>query len=155
MFEKAMAKSIQGYLQPGEELLDATIVQGKGMGKVMMAGGVVGAMAVGSSRDRKARRAEGDAGTDEVRLSSKMGIGVTTRRLLLFKAGGSVTLSAKELLSAVPIADVDSIEVGKGVVTKPITLTVRGEAFEVEAPRAANTDKLIEAFTQAKASSAS
>ena len=155
MFEKAMAKSIQGYLQPGEELLNATIVQGKGMAKVMLAGGVVGAMAVGASRDRKARKAEGDASPGEVRLASKMGVGVTTHRLLLFKAGGSVTLSAKELLSDVPIADVDSIDVGKGVVTKPITITVHGQAFQVEAPRAANTDKLIEAFTQAKARSAS
>jgi hypothetical protein len=62
-----------------------------------------------------------------------------------------MTLSAKELLTAVPIADVDSIEVSKGVVTKPIVLSIRGESFQVEAPRAANTDKLVAAFQQAKA----
>jgi hypothetical protein len=147
MFDKAMTKSIEAYLQPGEELLNATIVQGKGLGKVALAGGVFTAMAVASSRDRKAAASE-DAG--EVKLASKMGIGITTQRLLLFKAGGSMTLSAKELLTAVPIADVDAIEVGKGVVTKPVTLVVRGEAFQVEAPRAANTDKLLGAFAQAK-----
>jgi hypothetical protein len=147
MFDKAMTKSIQAYLQPGEELLNATIVQGKGLGKMALAGGVVGAMAVAAHRDRKAT----DADDDGVKLSSKMGIGVTTRRLLLFKAGGAMTLSAKELLTEVPIADVDAIEAGKGVVTKPITLTIRGETFQVEAPRAVNTDKLVDAFTQAKA----
>ena len=151
MFEKGMEKSIKGYLEPGEELLAANIVQGKGLGKVALAGGVFTAMAVASSRDKKA-----DAGgsADEVRLSSKMGLGITTRRLLIFKAGGSMTLSAKELLSAIPIGDVDAIDIGKGVVTKPLTITVRGESFQVEAPRAANTDKLLEAFAQAKSSSA-
>jgi hypothetical protein len=77
---------------------------------------------------------------------------VTTRRLIILKAGGAMTLSAKELLTAVPIGDVDRIEVGKAVMTKPVTLTVRGESFHVEAPRAANTDKLLEAFAQAKSS---
>jgi hypothetical protein len=151
MFDKAMTKSIGAYLQPGEELLNATIVQGKGLGKVALAGGVFGAMAVAARRDRKAREAEEAGEAPEIKTSSKMGIGITTRRLLLFRAGGSMTLSAKELLSEVPIGDVESIEVGKGVVTKPITLTVRGETFQVEAPRAANTDKLLAAFTQAKA----
>ena len=150
MFDKAMTKSIGAYLQPGEELLNATIVQGKGLGKVALAGGVFGAMAVASSRDKKARQAEADGEAPEVKLSSKMGIGITTQRLLVFKAGGSMTLSAKELLTALPIADVENIEVGKGVVTKPITLTIRGESFHVEAPRAANTDKLLAAFAQAK-----
>ena len=32
----------------------------------------------------------------------------------------------------------------------PVTLTIRGEAFQVETPRAANTDKLLEAFALAK-----
>jgi hypothetical protein len=146
MFEKAMEKSVRPYLQPGEELLNVTLVQGKGIAKAMLAGGVVGAMAVGAHRDRKAREAGGD-----VQLSSKMGLALTDRRLLLFKAGGAVTLKAQELLTEVPVAEVDGIDVGKGVVTKPVTLTIRGEAFQVETPRAANTDKLVAAFAAAKA----
>jgi hypothetical protein len=151
MFEKGMEKSIKAYLEPGEELLSANIVQGKGLGKVALAGGVFTAMAVASSRDKKAAAAESD---DEVRLSSKMGLAITSRRLMIFKAGGSMTLSAKELLSAIPIGAVDAIDIGKGVVTKPLTSPVRGESFPVAAPRAANTDKLLEAFAQAKGSSA-
>ena len=154
MFEKGMEKSIRAYLEPGEELLSANIVQGKGLGKVALAGGVFTAMAVASSRDKKAAQAGGEPSADEVRLTSKMGLAITSRRLLIFKAGGSMTLSAKELLSAIPIAEVNSIDVGKGVVTKPVTITVRGASFQVEAPRAANTDKLLDAFAQAKASGA-
>jgi hypothetical protein len=154
MFDKAMTKSIGAYLEPGEELLNATIVQGKGLGKVALAGGAFGAMAAGARRDRKAREAEAAGEAPEVKLTSKMGIGITTQRLLVFKAGGSMTLSAKELLTAIPIAEVDNIEVGKGVVTKPVTLTIRGETFHVEAPRAVNTDKLLAAFAQAKSAAA-
>jgi hypothetical protein len=146
MFEKAMEKSVRPYLQPGEELLNVTLVQGKGLAKVFMVGGVVGAMAVGARRDRKAAEAGG-----EVQLSSKMGLALTDRRLLLFKAGGAVTLKAQELLTEVPVGELDDVQVGKGVVTKPLTLTIRGEAFQVETPRAANTDKLLQAFAAAKA----
>jgi hypothetical protein len=154
MFDKAMKKSVGPYLQPGEELLNVTLVQGKGMMKTMIAGGAIGAAAVGAMRDRK--RAKEDDGGDGsgVELSSKMGLAITPRRLLIFKAGGAMTLTAKELLSDIPIADVDSIEVGKGAITKPVTLTVRGEAFRVEAAKAVNTDKLVAAFAQAKAGSA-
>ena len=151
MFDKAMKKSIEPYLQPGEELLNLTIVQGKGMMRAMVGGGAIGAAAVGALRDRKDRNQ--DAGEDGVQLSSKMGLAVTPRRLLLFKAGGAVTLKAKELLTDVAIAEVDSITVGKGTLTKPVTLTIRGEAFQVEAPKASNTDKLVGAFEQAKAGS--
>ena len=45
---------------------------------------------------------------------------ITSDRLLLTRAGGSMTLKAKELLTEVPIADVDSLEVGKGTLGKPV-----------------------------------
>jgi hypothetical protein len=152
MFDKAMKKSIEEYLQPGEQALGVLIVQGKGMTKTLLAGGALGAAAIGARRDKKAR----EKGPDEsgIELSSKMGLAVTSQRLLIFKAGGAMTLKAKEILSAVPIADVDSIEVGKGVMTKPITITVRGEAFVVEAPKAANTKEFTGAFADAKAGGA-
>jgi hypothetical protein len=154
MFDKAMRKSIEPYLQPDETALEVLIVQNKGMTRALLAGGVVGQAALGAVRDRKARDGAGDGDGDGVELASKMGIAITQRRLLIFKAGGAVTLKAKELITEVPISDVDSIEVGKGAMSKPITLTVRGEAFQVEAPRATNTDKLVEAFEQAKRGSA-
>ena len=151
MFDKAMKKSIDPYMEPGEEPLDVMIVQGKGMIKALIGGGAVGAAVIGGRRDRKSQ-AEAEAGNGGgIQLSSKMGLAITPRRLLLFKAGGAMTLKATELLTAVPIADVDSVEVGKGALTKPVIITVRGESFQVEAPKAANTDRLVEAFTKAKA----
>jgi hypothetical protein len=156
LLDKAMKKSMGPHLEPGEELLNVTIVLGKGMMRALVAGGAVGAAAVGALRDRKAPNSEdGNAGDAAgVELSSKMGLAITPRRVLIFKAGGAVTVKAQELLSDIPIADVDSIEVGKGALTKPVTFTVRGESFRVEAPKAANTDKLVSAFEQAKGGSA-
>jgi hypothetical protein len=150
MFEKSMEKSIRPHLQPGEDLLNVTYLQGKGMAKAFVAGGIVGSLALGAHRDRKGREAGG-----EVQLASKMALAVTGRRLLLFKVGGAVTPKAQELLTEVPVAEVDGIEVAKGVMTKPVTLTIRGEAHRVETPRAATTDQLLAAFAAAKAAVAS
>jgi hypothetical protein len=148
MFDKAMKKSIEPYMDSGEELLNVMIVQGKGMTKALVGGGAIGAAAVGALRDRKAK--DEPAATGAIELSSKMGLAITSQRLLVFKAGGAMTLSAKELLSAVPIADVESVEIGKGMMTKPITLTVRGEQFQVEAPKASNTKEFVAAYERAR-----
>jgi hypothetical protein len=147
MFDKAMKKSIEPYMESGEELLNVMLVQGKGMTKALVGGGAIGAAAMGALRDRKAKE-EPSGGAIE--LASKMGLAITSRRLLVFKAGGSMALSAKELLSAVPIPEVDSVDVGKGMLTKPITLSVRGESFQVEAPKAANTKEFVAAYERAR-----
>jgi hypothetical protein len=156
MLDKAMRKSVESYLEPGEELLNVMIVQGKGQTFALMAGGVAGQAAMGAIKNR--RRADGaaegnggeDAGGGGVKLASKMGIAITPRRLLIFKAGGAITVKAKELLTDVPISDVDSVEVGKGKASKPVTFTVRGESFQVEAPKISKTDDLVAAFQKAK-----
>jgi hypothetical protein len=147
MFDKAMKKSVEPYMGSDEQLLNVIIVQNKGMAKAFVAGGAIGAAAIGAMRDRKAKASEGGG---EIELSSKMGLAITSERLLIFKAGGAMTLSAKEMLSAVPLAEVDSIEIGKGVLTKPITITVNGQSFQVEAPKAANTKDFTAAFESAK-----
>jgi hypothetical protein len=150
MFDKAMRKSIESHLEPGEELLEMMIVQGKGMTRALVAGGVIGASAIGALRDRKAR----DAERGEVELANKMGLAITSRRVLIFKAGGAVTLKATELLTDLRVGEVESLVAGKGAITKPLTMTVHGEEYRMEAPRAANTDKLVKALAEAKSRSA-
>jgi hypothetical protein len=147
MFDKAMRKSIETYLEPGEELLDCLIVQGKGMTGGLALGGVIGQSVVGARRNKEGREGaeEGD-----VQLAGKMGLAITGQRLLIFKAGGAVTLKAKELITEVPIGDVDSLDVGKAAITKPVTFTVRGTPYTVEAPKISKTDDLVAAFQKAK-----
>jgi hypothetical protein len=147
VLDKAFRKSVEPYLEPGEELLSLTLVQGKGTMKAIIGGGAIGAAAVGAIKDRKGREAAAEGG---IPLSSKMGLALTPRRLLIFKGGGAVLLKAKELLTEFPIGEVESIALGKGAITKPILITAGGQSFQVEAPKAANTDKLMEAFRRAK-----
>ena len=150
MFEGAMRKSMEEYLRPGEELLHVAIVQAKGMIGMAVAGGALGQAAMGKRRDRQATERAEDGGS---RTASKKGVAITSYSQLIARAGGAMTLKAKELLSEVPIAEVDALEVGKGTIGKPVTITIRGESIEVVAPKASNTDKLVNAFQQAKADS--
>jgi hypothetical protein len=150
VFDKAMRKSVQPYLEPGEDVLAMVLAQGKGSGKAMMLGGAVGAGIHAVRQGRKAGEAGAAADEPAVRLASRMGVVVTPKRLLVFKGGGQLTMKATELLSDIPIGDVDAIEIGKGVATKPITLVVRGESFTMEAPRAQPVDELPKALEQAR-----
>ena len=143
-----MRKSMEEYLRPGEELRHVAIVQAKGMIGSAVAGGALGQVAMGKRRDRESDE-KAEAGG--LRTASKMGLAITSDRLLLARAGGAMTLKAKELLSEVPIAEVDSLEVGKGTIGKPLTITLRGESTELVLPKASSTDKLVNAFQQAKA----
>ena len=65
MFDKAMKKSIEPYMEPGEELLNVMIVQGKGMTKALVAGG-----AIGAARRRDARPQGEGRGRERRRRSS-------------------------------------------------------------------------------------
>jgi hypothetical protein len=147
-----MRKSMEEYLRPGEELLHVSIVQAKGMIGSAIAGGALGQAAMGKRRDREAAE-QAEAGG--LRTASRMGLAITSDRLLIARAGGAMTLKAKELLSEVPSAEVESLEVAKGTIAKPVPITIRGESIEVVAPKATNTDKLVNAFQQAKAGSPS
>ena len=75
MFDKAMKKSIEPYMESGEELLNVMIVQGKGMTKALVGGGAIGAAAVGALRDRK-----GKASRPARRSSSRRRWGSRSRR---------------------------------------------------------------------------
>jgi hypothetical protein len=152
VFDKALRRSVEDHLDEGEELLSLTTVQGKGMTRWLLAGGVAGQTAAGAVRNRR----DGATGSADggVALASKMALAITPRRLLLFKAGGAVTVKAQELLTDIPIGEVDAVACGKAAMSKPLVITVHGDAIEVEAPKAVNTKKVVEAFEQAKAGAA-
>ena len=60
--------------------------------------------------------------------------------------GGSV----KDVLSAVPIADVDSMKVKRLLLGYVVTLTVRGSEFKLETNAAAGAKPMAEALERAK-----
>ena len=153
MFEKGLRKSIEPYLEPGEEPLTLIFAQAKGTGAAMFSRAVMGnatAMSAESRSQQQHAAASEAAGSVDVKLDKKMAVAITSRRLLIFKAGGAMTVKAQQLLTANPVADVDAIEIGKATLTKPITITVRGASFTIETPKAAPADDLRKALAQAK-----
>ena len=86
-----------------------------------------------------------------MKLDRRMVLAITSRRLLVFRMGGSFTPKAKELLGERPIGDVDAIAVAPGVTTKAVTLHVAGTAIGVETARGQPAEILPQALQRAHA----
>ena len=116
--------------------------------------GAVGGF-IGGKKSQQAHAGADEAGFE---IASPMALAITQRRLLSFKTSTPVGAGipgggdVKELLSAAPLTEVDSIEVKRLGMGKKITVTVRGAAFELEAGAGANANGVAEAFEQARAS---
>jgi hypothetical protein len=87
-------------------------------------------------------------------LASPMALAVTPRRLLSLKVtapiGLGIGMKAQELVSAVPVSEVDSIEVKRLAVGKTVTVTVRGVPFVLEVGAGADAKGVADALERAK-----
>ena len=83
-----------------------------------------------------------------------MALAVTPRRLLSLKVtapiGLGIGMKVQELVSAVPVSEVDSIEVKRLAVGKTVTVTVRGVPFVLEVGAGADARGVAEALERAK-----
>ena len=144
--EKKFAEGAQPYLEEGEQVLASCIAQAKGFSRMMVSGLDLGKREVG--------RASAAAEEGEVKVANPMALVITDRRLLTlaisapigFGIGGSV----KDLLSAIPLDQVDSITVKKIAMRQNITVTIRGVEIPLETNAKANASGVAEAFTRAK-----
>jgi len=84
-----------------------------------------------------------------------MALAVTPRRLLSLKVtapiGLGIGMKVQELVSAVPVSEVDSIELKRLAVGKTVTVTVRGVPFVLEVGAGADAKGVAEALERAKA----
>jgi hypothetical protein len=125
-YEERLREGAARYLEPGEELLAVLICQPRG------------------------RRARADEAG--LLVSASMAMVVTRRRLLTLKIsrpaigrGGEL----RQLLGAVPLSDVDSVEVKRFGLGKRITVVVRGVPVLLDSTL--GTSAFAEAFNCAKA----
>jgi hypothetical protein len=145
------------FLEPGEEVVAAMQARPRGWTQgTASAGGGALAGAIGGAIGGKKQKAQSDAAEDVgFELASPMALAVTQRRLLSLKIGTPVGLGAggdvKELVSAVPLSEVDSIELKRLLAGKVVTVTVRGTPFKLEVGPGANAKGIVEAFESAKA----
>ena len=142
-----IAKGADQFLEPGEEVRVALVAAARGHTQA-----VAGSMNLGAHQQGRAGAAAGEAG---LQIASPMGVALTNRRLLTLRIGTPIGLgiggAVKDLLSAVPIADVDAIEVKRLALGFTIALTVRGSTFKLEANAASGAPALAEAFDQERA----
>jgi hypothetical protein len=145
--EKKFSEGVQPFLNDGERVLASCIAQAKGFSRMMVSGLDLGKREVG--------RASAAAEAGEVKVANPMALVLTDRRLLTvrisspigFGIGGNV----KELLSAISLDDVDSIQVKKIALRQNITITVRGVEIPLETNAKANAGGLADEFARTKA----
>ena len=144
------------FLEPGEEVLAAVVARPRGWTQVNASrgGGVIAGeigRAIGGKKQQKNVAAGEQSGFE---LASPMALAVTPRRLLSLKVtapiGLGIGMKVKDLVSAVPVGDVDSIKVKRLAAGKTITVSVRGVPFVLEAGAGADAKGVAEALERAK-----
>lgn len=149
-FEDKIKEQAQAYLEPDERVLAAFIAQPRGATMARTAG--IGPSAIGGRKVKEVRRAAEASG---LQLTRPMALALTVRRLVVLKISPPIAMGkgadVKELVSAVPLGDVDSIEVKRLLVGKVVVVTVGGAAVKLEAGAGANAKGLADEFARARA----
>jgi hypothetical protein len=153
--EPKIKEGARPFLEDAEEVLAAFVARPRGWTQSMAVPrgpGMGVARNLGAAQQRRAYAAAEQA---EFRLASPMALALTQRRLLTLETSSPIGLGiggeVKELVSAAPIAEVDSIEVKRLALGQVVTLTVRGVPFKLEANAMAGAKALAAAFDRAKA----
>ena len=144
--EKNFAVGAQPFLEDGEEVVATCIAQAKGYSRMVVSGLHLGKGEVA--------RASAAAAEGEVRVANAMAVALTQRRLLMMRISAPIGLGlggkVKELLTAIPLTEVDSIEVKRIALRQNITITVRGVDIPLETNARANAGGLAEEFNRLK-----
>ena len=156
---RSEAKIQQGaaaFLDPGEEVLAAIVARPRGwtQANASSGGGALAGMVGGALGGKKQQQNVEAAEETGFELASPMALAVTPQRLLSLKVtapvGMGIGMKVQELVSAVPIEAVDSIEVKRLAVGKTVTVTIRGVPFVLEVGAGANANGVAEALDRAK-----
>ena len=145
--EEAITAGVVPFLEPGERVLAAIVASPRGSTTAQMGGaaGIIGGTKVG-----KQGKGAAAAGLVVVRNS---GLVLTPTRLLTLRLGISFTgavKEVKELLGALPVSEVTSLEVSRMGAAGLIKVAANGSEFKLEA-KAGPAKQLAAAFEQAKA----
>jgi hypothetical protein len=145
--EQWITEGAAPFLEPGEEVRVAVVAAPRGYTQ-----SVAGVRGVGNRQRQAATDAADQAG---MRLEAPMALALTPKRLLALAisnpVGMGVSGKVKDVLSSVPIEEVDSIEVKRLLAGSRITLTVRGTSMKLEAGAGARAKPLAEEFARLKA----
>ncbi len=148
------------YLEPGEEVLAAVVARPRGWTQQSASpgGGLIAGMVGGAIGGKKQQENIAAAEESGFEIASPMALAVTDRRILSLKISSPIAPGVggevKELVSAAPLGDVDSIKVKRLGIGKTVTVSVRRTEFVLEVGAGANAKGVAEAFETAKSSAA-
>ena len=145
--EAKVREEARQFLDPGEEVVAAIVARPRGWTQAM-----AGSLHLGSRQQGGARAGAEAAG---VELASPMAVAITQTRLLTLELGATVGMGAggsvKRVMTSVPLAEVDSIEIKRLALGKIVKLTIRGNEFKLEVNAAADAKGLVAALEQGRA----
>jgi hypothetical protein len=131
-----------------EELLGAAFAKPRGATTAVTGGGLIG-REIGSQWAGKQQKG---AAAVEIKLGNPGAVAVTPTSLLTMQVavsmGGQIK-EIKEVLSTVPLADVDSVEVKRFGLAGVMEITSGGSSFKLEG-KVNDMRELAEAFARAK-----
>lgn len=146
--EKKFAEGVREYLAPGETVLASCIAQALGYSRLVISGASLGREEVAQS--------SGAAAAGELRVANPMALVLTDRRLLTVRISTPIGLgiggNVKEVLTSIPLGEIDSIEVRRIALRQNISLRVRGVEVPLETNAKANAKGVAEAFERMRVS---
>jgi len=148
-YEDKIKRQAQPYLEAGEQVIAGFIAQPRGATTARIGG--LGPSPVGGMRISRQNRAADGAG---LQVANPMALALTDSRLLVFRISKPIAIGkggdVKDLISAVTLGDVDSIEIKRLLVGTIVIVTVRGVAIKLEAGGGANAKGFAQNFARAK-----
>jgi len=148
-FEAQLKEEARSFLEPGEEILASIVAQPRGTSNSKVGG--LAPQAIGSAWAKKSREGAEASG---LTLTNPMALALSNKRLLVFgieKSAMGKPKGVKELVSAVPIGEVESVSVKRLLVGKTLTVSANGYEAKLEVGAGQDAKGLAEQFERAKA----
>lgn len=144
---RKIASGAEQFLEPGEQVLAAMVAAARGHTQA-----IAGSFQLGTRQMGNVNAAARGAG---LVIESPMGVALTQRRLLTLKIGTPIGLgiggAVKDLLSAVPIAEIEAVQVSRLALGFKIMLRAHGSEVLLEANAAAGAKDFAAALEAARA----
>jgi len=150
-FGEQLKEEARTFLEPGEEILASIVAQPRGTSNSKVGG--LAPQAIGSAWAKKSHEGAAEAG---LQLANPMALALSDRRLLVFgieKSAMGKPTGVKELVSAVPVGQIESISVKRLLVGKTMTVTANGAEAKLEIGAGQDAKGLAEQFERVKAGS--
>ncbi len=146
-YEDKIKQQADQFLEPGERVLAAFIAQPRG---ATTARG--GGLAPGAIGGRKVSQQQQAGETGGLKLANPMALALTESRLVVLEVSAPIAMGkggdVKRLVSAVPLTDVDTIEVKRLLVGKVVHVSVGGVSIKLEGGAGADARGLADAFAR-------